>query len=361
MAYAPASGQEREIAPDVREFAATPDGRTLALVRGAGATTELWLVARSGSELRQVTTNNQMEGSLSWAPDGQTLAYAAASVARQRPLDWANWTEWCSASEVRLLDIASGSETTLAAGCDPAFSNDGQRIAFATPPENLNPAGGTPATDNTIRLVNRQGENGWTFASASSSDANDNDGLLVYAPAWSPNSQQLAYQRFIGYRALVDINYTEMGDSFQGNGKMLNVGAGWLLPPLFSPDGNRMAVVEHNFSDARGFGGYEQWKTRLMRLNEQEEVMLPSGPQTAYASVAADLPRSTAAAWSPDGSTVVVALPTGWSADAPANTPLFVEPNPGNLWRWTPGAAPDTLLVQNVDFASPLMWLPAVP
>jgi enoyl-CoA hydratase/carnithine racemase len=43
---------------------------------------------------------------------------------------------------------------------------------------------------------------------------------------------QIAYHRFVGYRALVDINLTEIGGSFEGKGQPLNDGAGWLLPQL---------------------------------------------------------------------------------------------------------------------------------
>jgi hypothetical protein len=361
MVYAPDSGQERMIASDVQEFAATPNGQTLALVRGSGATTAIWLVARSGEDLRQITSDDRNASGLAWSPDGLTLAYAAATVAPPRLPDWMNWTGWCVAGEVRLLDITSGAVSTLAPGCDPAFSPDGRRIAFAAPPTRNDPTGNMPPSDNSIRLVNRQGENGWDFAVAGTSASGEDAGLLVYAPAWSPSGMDLAYQRFIGYRALVDINYIEMGGSFTGDTQMLNVGAGWLLSPEFAPDGGRMALVEHNFSDARGWGGYEQWETRVLNLNAEEQVALPSGTRTAHAAILDELPRATGAAWAPDGSGLVVALPPGWSADAPLDQPQFEQTEPGNLWRWTPGSAPDTLLVQNVDFASRLLWLPPAP
>jgi dipeptidyl aminopeptidase/acylaminoacyl peptidase len=361
MAYAPDSGQERMIAADVQEFAATPNGQTLALVRGSGATTTIWLVARSGENLRQLTSDDRNVSGLAWSPDGLTLAYAAATVAPPRLPGWMNWTEWCAAGEVRLLDITSGTVSPLAPGCDPAFAPDGRRIAFAAPPTRNDPTGDTPPSDNSLRLVNRQGENGWDFAVAGTVASGEDAGLLVYAPAWSPGGMDLAYQRFIGYRALVDINYTEMGGSFTGDTQMLNVGAGWLLPPDFAPDGWRMALVEHNFSDARGWGGYEQWETRVLDLNAEEQVALPSGTRTAHAAVLDELPRATGAAWAPDGSGLVVALPPGWSADAPLDQPRFEQAEPGNLWRWTPGSAPDTLLVENVDFASRLVWLPPAP
>lgn len=359
LAYAVDTGQERQIASDVREFAATPNGRTLALVRNSGRTADLWLVARDGSDLRQVTRNERAESNPSWAPDGLTLVYASSTAERQSPPDWPRWATWCGTSEVRLLDVTSGVETTLAPGCDPAFSPDGRRIAFATPPLNTDPAGGTPGVANTIRLVNRQGENGWDFAIATGQ--NDDSGLLVYAPAWSPDGLQLAYQRFKGYMALTDINFTEMGGSYEGKGKLLNVGFGWLLPPVFAPDGRNLAVMEHNYSDARGFSGYDIWGTNVLRPGEQGEVVLPDGTRTTYATRVDSLARTTGAAWSPDASALVVALPPGWFADASTQEPVFSSTDPGDLWRWVPDPPPTERLVQNVDFASPLAWLPPLP
>jgi hypothetical protein len=34
---------------------------------------------------------------------------------------------------------------------------------------------------------------------------------------------------------------------------------------------------------------------------------------------------------------------------------------PGELWRWQPGAAPQQREIGQVDFASPIAWLPATP
>ncbi len=358
MAYNLDTSQERQIATDVHSFAATPDGRLLALARDNEQTHDLWLVDRSGDELRQVTSNDRIESSLSFAPDGQTLAYAASTIPLQQPLDWHAWAAWCGSSEVHLLDMTTNRETTLAEGCDPTFSPDGQRIAFATPPTDVGDNDAFPMMTNAIRLINRQGENGWNFARADGSSGDPDSGLLVYAPTWSPDSSQVAYHRFIGYRALVDLNMSEIGGSFEGNGDLLNLGAGWLRPPSFAPDGTSMAIVEHNFSDARGFSGYEAWRIQVLRLGDSDTVFMPDGQATTSATVVDSLSRVTSAAWLPDGTTLVVLLPAGWSADIPPDMPTFENTSPGDLWHWGPEAKPDRLLVNQVDFASPLLWLP---
>src|SRR6266508_837757 len=46
IAFDGATRKERQIADAVRDFAATPDGSQVALIRGAGRQTELWAVRR---------------------------------------------------------------------------------------------------------------------------------------------------------------------------------------------------------------------------------------------------------------------------------------------------------------------------
>jgi Tol biopolymer transport system component len=325
----------------------------------------VWLAARDGTELRQLTNNSRIEWGLAWAPDSNMLVYASAdATAPAQPLtlpDWEQWSAWCSASEIRTLALASETETSFAPGCQPAVSPDGLRIAFATPPEaSSTDTSDSPGTTNAIRLINNEGENGWNLAGAGelANAAPVEDGHLVYAPAWSPDNRHIAYQRFLGYRALVDINLVEMGNSFEGESSLLSSGAGWMLPPRVAPTGPRIAIIEHNFSDARGYSGYDVWHLQILNHAEAGEVFLPTGTFQADAAVEYELPRATAAAWAPGGNDLVVALPPGWSADISTQEPVFNAITPGTLWRWGSGAAPEERLVEGVDFGSPLLWLP---
>jgi Tol biopolymer transport system component len=335
----------------------------IAVVRETGRQFDVWTVQRDGNNLRRITDDRAVEGSLSWSPDGAALIFAAADASESLPQTWPEWALWCSASQIVVLDIASGQRQALANGCDPALSPDGRRIAYSAPPTLRDPAlaGGAPVAGNAIRLINRRGENAWNFARADGADAPaPNTGMLVYAPAWSPDGASVTYHRYVGMQVEVDINLSEMGGSFEGKGRPFAEGAGWLLPARFAPDGRRVAVVEHNYSDARGFGGYDDWSVQVVTLDGSRAVDLPQGPVTMLGGSATRLPRAASAAWSPDGTRLAVLLPPGWRPDAPLNEPF--DPtgaaSPGEIWLWQPGAAPSIRLIGNVDFASPIAWLP---
>ena len=362
------SRAERTLAASVIDFAPAPGGNTIALIRDLGKGSDpnvsgidLWLVGRDGGGLRQLTNDSYqlIEATPAWAPDGAALAYAAAGTSDPYARTWQEWSTWCAASEVYVRVLSESAAQSFGPGCDPAISPDGKRIAYATPPTIRAEGENAPNAGNAIRLINRQGQNGWNFATSATPNAPpEKQGLLVYSPAWSPDGTRLAYQRFIGYRALVDLGMTEIGGSFEGKGKPLSDGAGWLLPAQFSPDGQQVAVVENNYGDARGFGGYDNWSVRVTQLAGTHDLALPEGSITAQGQPVGAVPRARAAAWSPAGSALAVLLPPGWKAGLSPSEPFGHDNEPGEIWRWQPGGEPAEPLAKNVDPASPLAWLP---
>ena len=370
IAFDVRSGKERQIVDRVLDFAVSPDNRKIALVRDSGKNDrfpsgiDLWTVQRDGSNLSALTAdgNSRIEATPSWSPDGAALAYATSATSDPYARTWPEWSAWCDASEVHVFDISSSADRSFGPGCDPAISPDGKRIAYATPPGARVEGADAHNAVNAIRLINRLGENGWDFAAAdgSASGYTGKAGLLVYAPAWSPDGKQIVYHRFIGYRALVDLDLSEIGGSFEGKGQPLNGGAGWLLPARFAADGRSLAIVENNYGDARGFGGYDNWRVTALRLAGSHQVVLPEATLDAVGQVAGELPRAQAAAWAPDDQALAVLLPPGWSAQLSPNEPIDAGEKPGEIWRWNPGGQPDKKLASGVDFASPVAWLPAV-
>ncbi|MEO7913146.1 MAG: hypothetical protein ABIV47_26155 [Roseiflexaceae bacterium] len=352
--------KERQIANAVIDFAASRDGALIALLRGSGRQAEIWTVRRDSSALTQRTTNDRAEAGLAWSPDGGALIYGSSATEATYQPEWMAWSAWCGNSEVRLLNLSDASETSFGPGCDPSFSPDGKRIAYATPPTTSEPdINNGPTIVNRIRLINRQGKNGWDFAKAQGIDAAPpHAGRLVYAPAWSPDGKQIVYHRFLGYQALVDLNLSEIAGSFDGKGQPIDSGAGWLLPARFAPGRQLLAITENDQGDARGFGGYDSWSVTVTSLGGSREIALPTGALTAVGQRVDHLPRGQVAAWSPDGTVLAVELPPGWKPDLSLDQPVGADGQPGEIWRWQPGSAPTERLVQSVDFASPLVWLP---
>ncbi|MCX7791446.1 MAG: hypothetical protein N2378_12465, partial [Chloroflexaceae bacterium] len=352
-------GQERILADSVRSFTATPDGRLIAVARAAGERVEIWVLERKAPAPRQVTNNALAESGLSWAPDGTSLVYTAAPTLPPELPEWETWSTWCSTAEVRRLDLPRGEERTLGRGCEPVFAPDGRRIAFVTPPTAPAPGLDFLGAVNSIRLINRQGAHGWDAARAGGTG--ETDGLVVYAPNWSPDGGQVAYQRFVGYHALVDINLTETTSSYQRRPRPVALGAGWAAPPRYAPDGTRLTVTEYNYSDARGFTGYDVWSTSALRLGGEKVMELPFATVTMFATEVGSQRWATAAAWAPDGTALAIILPEGWSPGLSDNEPQFADNRRGEIWRWRPGSDPEARLATNVDFGSPVLWLPPPP
>jgi Tol biopolymer transport system component len=246
----------------------------------------------------------------------------------------------------------------LASGCDPAISPDGKRIAYVAPPTTITPGADAAGllVGNSIRLINRYGQNGWNFAKTQAQGPTS-DGLVVYSPAWSPDGQHVLYHRYMGMQIEVDINLTEIGGSFEGKGQSLADGAGWLLPTRFSPDSHIVAAIENDSGNARGLVGYGAWKVQLVRLEGTREILLPAGARTVIGQAIDSLPGGQNVAWSPNGSVLAVQLPTGWQ---PGSDPESWGQAAGEIWRWMPGKAPNERLVVNVDFGSNVAWLPAI-
>jgi hypothetical protein len=351
-----ASRRAQLIVENVSDFVVTRDAAQLALVRGSGLQSELWMARRDGSALTQLTQNTRAEASPAWAPDGSALVYASSTASEPYAHDWLVWSSWCAASEIRVLEIASRGETSLAPGCDPAISPDGRRIAFAAPPARIAAGYGEagPREANAIRLINRQGQNGWNFARAEGGSAPS--GLVVYAPSWTPDGAGVLYQRFVGMQVEVSVNLTELGRSFEGKGRALDEGAGWLLAARPAPDGTIVSITEHNYDNARGLTGYGSWGVSLIKLQGQRDVAMPSGTVTMIGQQVGQLPAGQRTAWAPDGRALAVQLPERWQAGADPEP--WVE-GQGTIWRWVPGADPDEQLIDDVDFASPIAWLPA--
>jgi dipeptidyl aminopeptidase/acylaminoacyl peptidase len=116
---------------DARFVDAYTVGNDPALARGAARAARVWLQRLAGGPARLLTpgagsvTYGEAESTLSFSPDGATLAYVHAPTAVLNDAD---------DSTIRLIDVASGRETPLGASAsheyDPHFAGTGAALAY---------------------------------------------------------------------------------------------------------------------------------------------------------------------------------------------------------------------------------------
>ena len=107
----------------------SPDGTQIAFVSAVGATRQLFLMRTDGTDLRQLTSDNNDSFAPSWSPDGRSLAFSA------RQADTDPTTEPTAGWSIVRLDLASGSQHAVTKVEDspaffPVWSPDGRTIAY---------------------------------------------------------------------------------------------------------------------------------------------------------------------------------------------------------------------------------------
>lgn len=220
---------------------------------------ELWLINPDGEGLRQLTGGSGAKCSPAWSPDGDRIAFVRCGPGSE-PCD------------IRLIDDDGSHDERLQVDPPPgvngvAWSPDGLEIAFTS---RSGEAGGlwvTPAEGATVQQLV--------------------DGPCG-SPSWSPDGQRIAYDFGFPFSEVWTIHA-------DGTNPVRLLARA--LGPAWSPDGRRLAMTLFGI-DSAPIG-----------------IIDPADPQFDYLSETDQLGSvSSGAAWSPDGRRLVYQTAAGAGA-----------------------------------------------
>ena len=218
------SGRQR-LARDGRDPTWSPDGRTIAFFSGA----KIYLMNADGSEHRALTRPQAEPRDLAWSPDGRKLAFLQKRGCGPGCYDIYVVNSDGSGLRNLTAKLAFGIPPNLGPGSDPAWSPDGQMIAFAR----LNPG---PRSDfpadlgEPIYVVKADGSRLRNLTPKPVGDYAD--------PAWSPDGRKLA---FVSKR---DGNSEVYVMNANGSGQRnLTGNPAFDADPAWSPDGRKIAFA----------------------------------------------------------------------------------------------------------------------
>ena len=145
----------------------------------SGGTFHIWKMDPDGRNVRQLTSGHPDDRDPRVSPDGSRIAYSSDNAA------------FGSNYVIRVVDVASGSSTTVASDTtfdafEPTWSPDGTTIAFVN---------GTGATGTSIQAVPAAGGARTTLVTALAPPP-DPRAQRLNSPAYSPGGGKLAYVQF---------------------------------------------------------------------------------------------------------------------------------------------------------------------
>jgi dipeptidyl aminopeptidase/acylaminoacyl peptidase len=206
----------------------SPDGSRVAVPERHQGDTQIFAVDADGSHRHQISSQVLFASSPAWSPDGTQIAFGAAAL----PDGTISGLYVVGADGSGIRRIAAAPDGWAADPWGPpSWSPDGRRLAFDTM---QNPTDGVNAGHFQLYTV---GAEGTGLAPLAGPD------VLGFLPQWAPDGKHIAFARWLGQTARVDL------DLVAPDGSGITTLAQGIAPEAeaWSPD-SRQILVEQGYT-----------------------------------------------------------------------------------------------------------------
>jgi len=256
------------------------------LLKGVQWDAEVNVMNADGSGKRRLARNTWMFQPPAWSPDGQKLAF-------ERRLDPTKYKGQCGGCDIEVYVMnadGSGQQNltrNVAQDDSPAWSPDGQKIAFVSNRDGKPEGQFAPETD--IHVMNADGSGQQNLTRNPARDGH---------PVWSPDGRQIAFERVVGGVGNNENTEIYVMNADGSDQRRLTSNPTFDGSPVWSPDGQRIA-----FASDRNQLRYHN-DVYVMNADGSDQRRLTSNPAFDDGSPV----------WSPDGRKIVFTRSRGrWS------------------------------------------------